>query len=101
MVHEALDTGDDMLARIGLQLLVGKQDDARTHDVVAGGQPRHGIAEPAHEAVGRQRKVAIAGGVQTRRTRFELERQRLLRSTLHSLGVRSVSAGRQRKPETG
>ncbi|MNR64122.1 hypothetical protein D3C85_1866510 [compost metagenome] len=69
--------------------------------MVAGRKPGNGIAEPAHEAVGRQRKVAIAGGMQTRRTRFELERQRLLRSTLHGLGVRSVSAGRQRKPETG
>ncbi len=47
--------------------------------MVAGRKARHRLAQPAHIAIGGKRKIAVAGGMQPRCTRLELERKRLLR----------------------
>ncbi len=101
MVHETLDAGGDMIACIARQLLVGEQDDARTHDMIGRGKTRDGIAEPAHGAVGAEREVAVAGRMQARGPGFELQRKRLLRSRLHGLRIGTFRSGDEREPETG
>src|SRR5690606_27538541 len=76
-------------------------DDARAHDVIAGGQARNRVAEPAHSTVRAEREIGIAGGMQTCGTGLELERKRLLRSRLNGLRIRAFRSGNEREPETG
>ncbi len=101
MVHETLDPRQHVFAGIGLELLVGKQDDAGTHDVVARREPRDRIAEPTDETVRRQGQVAVAGRMETSGARFEFQRERLMGGTLNGLRVRSLAARGEREPETG
>ena len=101
VVHEALDTSGDVIARIARQLLVGEQDDARTHDMIGRRQTRDGIAEPAHGAVGRKRQVAVAAGMQARGARLEFQRQGLLRCRLHGARIRAFGPGDGREPKAG
>ncbi len=101
MVHEALYAGDNMLAGVARQLVVRKEDEARTHDMIAGSQTRDRIAEPAHGPVRSESEVAVSGSIEARGPCLELERQSLLRCRLDSPGVRPLCAGNRRKPESG
>ena len=87
VVDEALDAGGDLVARGAGQLLVGEQDRARAQRIVAGRQRGDGRADPAHEAIRRQREIAVRRCGKPLGARFELSRQRFLRGGAHGLGV--------------
>ncbi len=68
--------------------------------MVGGTKPGDRLAKPAHRGIARQRQIGIAGGMQPRRTRLELERERLLAGVLDRLGVRTVGTLVEREPES-
>ena len=61
----------------------------------------HRVAEPAHHAVGAEREVAVAAGMQPRRTCLVFERERLLRGGEHGLGVGTLRALVRHEAESG
>ncbi len=101
VIDEAFDAGCNVLARVARQLFVGKQDDARTHDVLAARKARNRIADPPDEAVGADRQIAVACSMEARGACLEFQGKRLLRCRLDRLGVRSVGTRNWGKPEPG
>ncbi len=100
VIDEALDAGERVVTRIAAQLLVGQKDDARLHDVVAGGQTRHGLTEPADETVRAHRQVAITTGMETGGARLVLQCERLLRCRLDGLGIWTFGSRNRGEPES-
>ena len=86
-VHEALGARRDLVARRAGQLLVGEQDDARPQRILGRDQRADRRADPAQDAVGAERDVAIGGSGKALRARFELRAERLLRGGLDRLAV--------------
>ena len=82
-------------------MLVDQQPQARLEHLVAGDEPRHRLADPAHQAVMRQHEGIVAGQHDARGARLDLAAKRLhRRAAFRALASGPPAFGSGREAET-